>query len=194
MHKQYQNKFLILSTLLTNSVDNHCYKRQLELDMLTMTCHPHNVFSNIQINGIPVKGKQDTGAEISVMPLNIFDQLNSKLKGELKLCPCNDIQVIRYSKQSVKIVGKVTVTCLHADTTKRCVFYVTDLTDSKILLSLTFCKVFNLVKILYDDDCVCKKMMVDVLNEFPTGLDMSINQSRWIHTRYICHLLILILS
>ena len=158
---------------MANSVDNlsHCYKRQLELDTLTTTS-PTQVFLNIQINGIPVKGKQDTGAEISIMPLNIFDQLNSKLKGELKLCPCNDIQVIGYSKQSVKIVGKVTVTCSHADTTKRCAFYITDLTDSKILLGLTFCKAFNLVKILCDDNCVCKKMMVDMLNEFPTGLDI----------------------
>ena len=52
------------------------------------------------------------------------------------------------------------------------IFYVTDIADTKILLSLTFCKVFNLVKILCDDDCVCKKMVVDVLNEFPTGLDV----------------------
>ena len=59
---------------MANSVYNlsHCYKRQLELDTLTMTS-PTQVFSNIQINGIPVKGKQDTGAEISIMPLNIFD-------------------------------------------------------------------------------------------------------------------------
>ena len=133
---------------------------------------PTQCFSNIQINGIPIKGKQDTGAEVSVMPLNIFDQLNTKLKGELKLCPCNDIQVIGYSKQSVKIVGKVTVNCSHANTTKHCVFYVTNLTDSKILLGLTFCKAFNLVKILCDEDCVCKKMMVDILNEFPAGLDV----------------------
>ena len=84
---------------MANSIDNlsHCYKRQLELDTLT-TMSPTQCFSNIQINGIPVKGKQDTGAEISIMPLNIFDQLNSKLKGELKLCPCNDVQVIGYSK------------------------------------------------------------------------------------------------
>ena len=105
------------------------------------------------------------------MPLNIFDRLNSKLKDELKLCPCNDIQVIGYSKQLVKIVGKVTVTCSHADVSKHCVFYVTDIANTKILLGLTFCKVFNLVKILCDD-CVCKKMVVDILNEFPTGLDI----------------------
>ena len=137
---------------MANLVNNlsHCYKRQLELDTLTMMS-PTQVFSNIQINRIPIKGKQDTGAEISIMPLNIFDQLNGKLKGELKRCPCNDIQVIGYSKQSVKIVGKVTVTCSHADTTKH-VFYFTDLTDSKILLGLTFFKAFNLVKILCDND------------------------------------------
>ena len=89
---------------MANSVDNlsHSYKRQLELNTLTMS-HTQS-FSNIQINGITVKGKQDTGAEICVMPLNIFDRLNSKLNGELRLCPCNDIQVIGYSKQSVEIV------------------------------------------------------------------------------------------
>ena len=81
------------------------------------------------------------------MPVNIFDQLNSRLNGELKLCPCNDVQVIGYSKQSVKIVGKVTVNCTHANTTKHCVFYITNLTDSKILLGLTFCKAFDLVKV-----------------------------------------------
>ena len=124
---------------MANSVDNlsHCYKRQLELNTLTMTS-PTQCFSNIQINGIPIKGKQDTGAEVSVMPLNIFNQLNTKLKGELKLCPCNDIQVIGYSKQSVKIVRKVTVNCSHTNTTKCCVFCITNLTDSKISARSSF--------------------------------------------------------
>ena len=111
--------------------------------------------------------------------------MNSKLKGELKLCPCNDVQVTGYSKKSVKIVGKVTVTCSHADTTKRCVSYVTDLTDTKILLGLTFCRVFNLVKVLCDDDCVCKKMVVDILNEFPTGLDIPKPKQMDLHQVYI---------
>ena len=107
---------------MANSVDNlsHCYKRQLELSTLTMMS-PTQSFSNIQINGIPIKGKQDTGVEISVMPLNIFDQLHTKLNGEFKLCPCNDVQIIGYSKQLVEIVGKVTVNCSHANTTKHCV-------------------------------------------------------------------------
>ena len=157
---------------MANSVDNlsHSYKRQLELNSLT-TSNTQS-FSNIQINGITVKGKQDTGAEICVMPLNIFNHLNSKLNGELKLCSCNDVQVIGYSKQAVEIVGKVTVNCTHLNTTKRCVFYITNLTDSKILLGLTFCKAFDLVKIICNDDCTCKKVTVDILNEFPAGLDV----------------------
>ena len=159
---------------VANSVDDlsHYYKRQLELDTLTMMS-PTQVFSNIKINGVLVCGKQDTGAELSVMPLNIFDQLILKLNDELKHNPCNDVRVIGYSKQLVKIVGKVVVTCAHADTTKRCVFYVTDLNNMKILLGLTFCKAFNLVKILCDDDCICKKVLVDILNEFPAGLDVT---------------------
>ena len=83
-----------------------------------MMMSPTQVFSNIKINGVLVCGKQDTGAELIVMPLNIYDQLNQKLKGELKLNTCNDVRVIRYSKQLVKIMGKVRETCCHADTTK----------------------------------------------------------------------------
>ena len=66
----------------------------------------------------------------------------------------------------------MTVTCSHADTTKQCTFYVTDLTDTKILLVFTVCRVFNLGKVLCDDDCICRKMVVDVLNEFPVELDI----------------------
>ena len=78
----------------------------------------------------------------------------------------------------MRIVGKVSVTCTHANTTKHSIFYVTDLNDTKILLGLNFCKSFDLVKIQCDDQCVCKKVAVDVLNEaisnnkFPRGLDI----------------------
>ena len=52
---------------------------------------PTQVFSNIKIDGILVQGKQDTGAEVNVMPLNVYDQLNLKLQGKLDLRPCNDM-------------------------------------------------------------------------------------------------------
>ena len=164
---------------MANYEDNlsQCYKRQLEFDTLTMTS-PTQAFSNIKIDGILVRGKQDTEAKFNVMPLNIYDQFNLKLKGKLQLKPCSDVKVIGYSKQSVSILGRLSVTCTHASTIKHCIFYVTNLNDTKLLLGLNFCKSFDLVKIQCDEQCVCKKVAVDILNEaisnnkFPIGLDV----------------------
>ena len=61
---------------LTNSVDNlsQTYRKQLYLHTLdtepklsTSQSNPTEKFSNIEIEGILVCGKQDTGAEINVM-------------------------------------------------------------------------------------------------------------------------------
>ena len=91
-------------------------RRSLELDTLSTTSQSKfktddpsatQIFSNINMNGIIVRGKQDTGAEVNAMPLNVYDQLNQKLNGKLELRPCDKIKVIGYSKQSVDIVGKV---------------------------------------------------------------------------------------
>ena len=64
-------------------------------------------------------GKQDTGAEINAMPLNVYDQLNMKLNRKLELKPCSDVKVVGYSKQSVKIMGKISVASTHATTIKK---------------------------------------------------------------------------
>ena len=76
---------------MANSVDNlsQCYKKWLQLDTLT-TSNPMpstQIFSNIKVNDISVRGKQDTEAEVNVMPLNVFNQLNLKLNGNLELQP-----------------------------------------------------------------------------------------------------------
>ena len=118
------------------------YRRQLELDTLStseklkpvMSPLPTQIFSNIKIDGVLVWGKQDTGAEINLMPLNVYDQLNLKLQGKLQPRPCGDIKVIGYSKQLVKIVGKISVTCTHAIEIKKCIFYITDIVDTKVIL------------------------------------------------------------
>ena len=91
-HQQTIPKQVFDIVNVANSVDNlsHSYKRQLELNTLTSQSSTHS-FSNIQINGVTLKCKQDTGAEVCVMPLNIFDRLNSKLNGGLKLCPVTDM-------------------------------------------------------------------------------------------------------
>ena len=46
---------------------------------------PMQVFSNIEIDGVLICGKQDTGAEVNAMPLNVYDQLNQKLNGNLRV-------------------------------------------------------------------------------------------------------------
>ena len=166
---------------MANSVDNlsKCYKRQLELDTSTtsesMSSTQTQILSNIEIDSILLHGKQDTGAEVNIMPMNIYDQLNLKLQGKLQLRPCSDVC---YSKQSVRIVGKVSVTCIHANIIKKCIFYVTDINDTKILLGLNFCRVFNLVTVNCDEQCVCKKIAIDVINEFPKGLDVPNQRTR----------------
>ena len=53
---------------------------------------------------------------------------------------------------------------------------MTDINDTKILLGLNFYRAFNLVTINCDNQCVCTKIAVDVINEFPRGLSVP-NQS-----------------
>ena len=153
-------------------------QHHLELDTLSTSSQSQEpvqltqIFSNIEIDGVLVCGKQDTGAEINAMPLNVYDQLNQKLDGKLELKSCNNIKVIGYSKQSVNIIGKINVTCTHTNVIKKCNFYVTDIVDTKVILGLQFCRAFNLVQINCDKQCVCKQIAVDVINsEFPRGLD-----------------------
>ena len=155
------------------------FQHHLELDTLsTSACptatvaQPMQVFSNIKIDGVLIHGKQDTSAEINVMPLNVYDQLNQKLHGNLELKPCGNVKVIGFSKQMVNIVGKISVTCAHATTIKKANFYVTDIIDTEVILGLQFCRAFNLVQINCEEQCVCKQITVDIINsEFPRGLD-----------------------
>ena len=166
---------------LTNSVDNlsQTYRKQLYLNTLdaepklpTSQSNPTEMFSNIEIESILVHGKQDTGAEINAMPLNVYDQLNMKLNSDLQLKSCNDVKIVGYTKQSVSIVGKIAVTCIHANVIKKCLFYVTDITDTKVILGLNFCRAFNLVKVICDEKCACQQVTIDAINGFPQGLDV----------------------
>ena len=148
---------------MANSVDNICksYRRRLELDTLSTSqvkpvMSPMQIFSNIEIDGVLVWDKQDTGVEINRMPLNVYDKLNLKLQGKLQLWPCGNIKVFGYSKQSVSIVGKISVTCTHANVFKKCIFYVTDITDIKVILGLNFCRAFNSLTVNCDEHCVCQ--------------------------------------
>ena len=156
-------------------------RRTLELDTLSATSRTMpqaasqtQIFSNIDMNGVLIRGKQDTGAKVNAMPLNVYDQLNQKLNGKLELRPCDKIRVIGYSKQLVEIVGKVSMICTHATTIKKVNFYITNLVNTKVILGLQFCRVFNLVTVNCNEHCVCKEVAAEALNaEFPRGFDPS---------------------
>ena len=67
-------------------------RRSLELDTLSTTprtmpqaASQTQIFSNINMNGVLIRGEQDTGAEVNAMPLNVYNQLNQKLNGKLEL-------------------------------------------------------------------------------------------------------------
>ena len=124
-------------------------QHHLELDTLSTTpmkSQPTQIFSNMEIDGVLISvAKQDTGAEVNAVPLNVYNQLNQKLNGKLELKPCDDVKVVGYSKQTVKIVGRISVTCTHTITIKKVNFYVTDIIDTKVILGLQFCRAFNLV-------------------------------------------------
>ena len=171
----------IIDVINCNQSSGKNLRRSLELDTLSTTSwampqaasQPSTqIFSNIDVNVVIIRGKQDTGAEINAMPLNVYDQLNQKLNGKLELKPCDKIRVIGYSKQLVDIVGKVSVACTHATMIKKVIFYVTNLVHTKVILGLQFCTAFNLVSVNCDDNCVCKEVAVEALNaELPRGLD-----------------------
>ena len=141
-----QKQVLDVVNLANNSMNSgKNLRHHLELDTLsTLTCQtvpvksPTQIFSNIEIDGVLIHGKQDTGTEINAMLLNVYDQLNQKLKGNLELKPCGDVKVVGYSKQLVKIIGKISVTYTHASTIKKCNFFITDIVDTKVILGLHF--------------------------------------------------------
>ena len=68
---------------LGNSGMNSVKNLQSHLELYTLSTSTRSttpvksqsmqIFSNIEINGILVRGIQDTGAEINVMPLNVYD-------------------------------------------------------------------------------------------------------------------------
>ena len=166
---------------MANSVNilSNTYRKQLALDAMTSTSGnltSTSAYLNIHMSGIYVWGKQDTGAELNAMPLNIYDELRQKCQLEIR--PHGDINIIGYNKQLIECVGKVVVQCQYKGIAKSVSFYVTSVNDKKVILGLNFCKQFKLVSMHCGDDYDCKKVSLDVINnEFLQGLSVPDNIS-----------------
>ena len=65
----------------------------------------------------------------------------------------------------------------HLTQTKKATFYVTKLSDDKVILGLRFCIDLQLHSIHCDDKCWCKSQMLHetrkIGSEFPIGVDLQ---------------------
>ena len=61
--------------------------------------HTDVVFSNIELNGIVLKAKQDTGAQINVLSKTVFQTLQ-KNRGKLPLFPKTCLKLVGYGNQN----------------------------------------------------------------------------------------------
>ena len=90
-----------------------------------------------------VKFKLDTGAQVNVIPLKKFRQMNMK---ETNFNPTN-IKLTGYGGMRLKVKGKCDVQCKYKDS--RCVisFYIVD-TDSPAMFGLDTCTDLGLLKLV----------------------------------------------
>ena len=73
-------------------------------------------------------------------------------------------------------MGKAVVHCQQKDIVKSVNFYVTSVNNNKVILGLNFCKQLKLVSIHCGNECDCKKVSLDIINnQFPRGLSVPVN-------------------
>ena len=61
------------------------------------------VHSNVQLNGVTLQAKQDTGAQINVMPMTVFKDIQKVQR--LPLFPKSCIKLIGYRNKTIEYLG-----------------------------------------------------------------------------------------
>ena len=120
--------------------------------------HTDVVYSNVELNGVVLKGKQDTGAQINVLSTKVSKSLNSHNK--LPLYLKTDVKLVCYGNKLINYLDTTKIQCNHNGTQVDAVFYVTDVPDTKIILGLQLCIDLGLIVIHCDNNCRCKNMQV----------------------------------
>ena len=92
------------------------------------------VYSNIELNGVVLKAKQDTGAQINVLSKTVFQTLQKN--GKLPLYPKICVKLVGYDNKTINYLGTTKIKCNHNGTGCDAIFYVTDVPDTKIILGL----------------------------------------------------------
>lgn len=98
-------------------------------------------FEMIQINESNVKVKLDTGADVNVLPLNIYNKIK---KSNVKLESTNMI-LESFGGNKIKPLGITELLCTIKNVTKKQEFVIVK-ADTTPLLGLYTCREFNLIK------------------------------------------------
>ena len=101
------------------------------------------IYSNIQMNGVVLKAKQDTGAQINIMSMTVFKDIQKVQK--LPLYPKSCIKLVGYGNRIIKYLGTTKVKCVHNGTKVNALFYVMNVSDRKTILGLLLCMELSLI-------------------------------------------------
>ena len=96
--------------------------------------HNDVVYSNIELNRVVLKAKQDTGAQINVLSKTVFQTLQKSGKLSLYLKTC--VKLVGYGNKTINYLGTTKIRCNHNGTKIDAIFYITDVPDTKIILGL----------------------------------------------------------
>ena len=100
-------------------------------------------FAVIRMNGKRVTAKLDTGAEVNVMPLRVFNQIADE-ETELKT---TKVKLNGYSGEDIPVKGTVKLRCKFKEIDLLIIFYIVE-SNSKTVISLQTCKDLGIIKIL----------------------------------------------
>ena len=113
------------------------------------------VYSNVELNGIVLKAKQDTGAQINVLSKMVFQTLQKDCK--LPLYPKTCVKLVGYGNKGIKYFGTTKIKCYHNGTETSHLLHH-DVPDTKIILGLRVCIDVGLIVIQCDNECKCKNV------------------------------------
>ena len=109
-------------------------------------------YSNVTINGQVVQIKQDTGAEVNVMPKSMFDILSTSNTTKV-LNKAKSMKISGYGENPIDYMGTCVFRVSHNNQRRDALFFITNIDDTKVILGAKTCQELGLVKIACDDWC-----------------------------------------
>ena len=128
------NSYIVSHTVpmeMANPLDWSFDVHLIEIDDI----HTDVVYSNIELNGVVLKAKQDMGTQINVLSKTVFQTLQ-KNSGKLPFFPKTCVKLVRYGNKTINYLGTTKIKCNHNGIECDAIFYITDVPDTKIILGL----------------------------------------------------------